>query len=217
MRNKLTGILLAAFFVFGLSGTGDAALLTFDDVVVGATSYAYDGDADGTNDVIFSTTDPSGFNTGGPGPNMTYIDEPGIEGTSLLPTDLRVDFLNGAVNVMGFGFALNSSTETSTASFSLFDASDNLLASKTLLGLFTTTPSGLSSFPEGFLSLAFPNIASYGLFNFDTQFGRYIIDNFQGTFGSTEDITPVPEPSTFLLLGGGLAGLAFYARRRKKE
>ena len=29
--------------------------------------------------------------------------------------------------------------------------------------------------------------------------------------------SPVPEPSTFLLLGGGLAGLAFVARRRRKE
>ena len=28
---------------------------------------------------------------------------------------------------------------------------------------------------------------------------------------------PVPEPSTILLLGGGLAGLAFYTRRRRKE
>ena len=31
----------------------------------------------------------------------------------------------------------------------------------------------------------------------------------------TYDYAPIPEPSTFLLLGGGLAGLAFYRRKRK--
>jgi hypothetical protein len=43
--------------------------------------------------------------------------------------------------------------------------------------------------------------------------------------GTTEDTapafrlngTPVPEPSTFLLLGGGLAGLAFVVRRKRKD
>jgi hypothetical protein len=34
---------------------------------------------------------------------------------------------------------------------------------------------------------------------------------------TSEEPPPIPEPSTFLLLGGGLVGLTFYARRRRKE
>ena len=39
----------------------------------------------------------------------------------------------------------------------------------------------------------------------------------KNAFLLTNDAAPVPEPSTFLLLGGGLAGLAFVVRRRRKE
>ncbi len=36
-------------------------------------------------------------------------------------------------------------------------------------------------------------------------------------FYLTNDASPVPEPSTFFLLGGGLVGLGFVVRRRRKE
>jgi hypothetical protein len=146
---------------------------------------------------------------------MTYIQEPGLEGTALLPTDLRVDFLNGAIGPLKFGFALDSSVSDPSyfASIQVFDAADNLLNSASVVGDFTITspPSGLSSFPEGEVSVSFGGLASYATFNFTSEIGRYIIDNFEGTYGSTESI---PAPATLALLGLGLAGLAATRRRR---
>lgn len=191
-----------------------AALITFDDLVGGATSYGYDGDGDGIADAVFSTSDPAGFNTSGPGTNMLYIQQPGIEGTTLLSPDLRVDFLKGAIGSLGFGFAMSAGVggAPTSVTFSVFDATNALLASTTVDADYTATPLGQSNFPEGLVSLVFAGTASHAIFDFDpTNASRYIIDNFTGTFGSTERI---PEPATLALAGLGLAALGW--RRRSQ-
>lgn len=214
---SITGMIMLSAV---LMSNADAAIITFDNAISGQTTYDFDGDGDGTVDVRFSTTDSAGFNTVGPGPNMTYVNQPGLEGTALLDPDLRVDFLNGAVNMLRFGFALSNSAESDAwfANFRVYDSNNNLLADATEIGRFTPTQQGQSSFPEGLLTVNFSGVAAYGLFNFTSQ-GRYLMDNFEGTFGSTESAqiaaasADTPEPATTALLGAGLAGIALLRRR----
>ena len=194
-------------------GNAQASILTFDDAIFGATSYSFDSDGDLIDDVVFSTTDPGGFRTAGPGAFMSHIDEPGLEGSTHF--DLRVDFLIGAIDYLTFGFALDDFSETSDtwASFSVYDSSDTLLASDFEMGLYTL-PDGInqSNFPEGIIDVTFAGTAAYALFDFNnhvTGGQRYIIDNFEGTFGSTE----IPEPLSLSLLAIGLLGLGFLTKR----
>ena len=95
------------------------------------------------------------------------------------------------------------------------DISGMEIANASQIGDFTVTapPSGLSSFPEGEILLSFAGEAAYATFDFTSQYGRYIVDDFSGTFGSTER-PPLPEPATIALLGLGLAGIGL-SRRRK--
>ena len=187
--HKLLQMACASVFLIAYTDA-NAITLTFDDAISGATSYSFDQDSDGLADAVFSTTDPSGFNTVGPGTNMSYINEPGLEGTTTLSPDLRVDLPYGAVGNLGFGFALSSGSETPnlTVTFNIYDSSNNLLAQTTQLAAFTQpVPPTNSSYPEALVSLPFAGTASYATFDFnDTDASRYIIDNFSGTFGSSE-------------------------------
>jgi hypothetical protein len=210
---KLMVLAFALILFVGGSGEAGAAILNFDDLITGSTSYSFDGDGDGIYDVVFTTTDPFGFNTAGPGSNMSYINEPGLEGTTLLNPDLRVDFLFGALNSLSYGFALLGTENTSTwADFGVYDAGGILIASDFEYGKYTY-PNGVdpSSFPEGRIETSFAGVAAYALFDFNSGGQRYIIDNFEGTFGSHEI---VPEPATLLLLGFGLLAAGLVLRKQ---
>ncbi len=208
MNKKALTCVFALFM--GVSSQNSMAIdiITFDEAINGLESFSFDANNDGLSDVIFSTVDPFGFNTVGPGPNMSYIEEPGLEGTTLLGEDLRVDFLGGAVGNLEFGFALNTFEENHGVTFSVFDKNDNLLNTGFKQAFFTTTPEGVSSFPEAVMSLNFPGVAAYGIFDFDGSLeetemspNRYIIDNFTGTFNAADVNIAAPGslPETALL------------------
>jgi len=163
-------------------------IVAFDSVVNGQTSFGFDGNRDGIVDIIFSTTDPSGFNTVGPGTNQIFIQEPGLEGTSLLRSDLGVKFVEGATGGISFGFALNSSSANAAynVEIDVFDEDGNLLASEVFVANYSDTPSGASSFPEGQVDIEFTGVASYLELDFNSEDGRFIMDNFAGNYESPE-------------------------------
>jgi len=68
-----------------------------------------------------------------------------------------------------------------------------------------------SIFPLG------PGYYIFGDFGGGTGYDGRVDSFYNYDYRLTFDVSPVPEPSTFLLLGGGLIGLAFAVRRRKTE
>lgn len=187
-RLALMAITVGVLLGLGRPAAGEVTL-TFDDAVQGRSYYSYDGNSDGDPDIVLSTSDLGGFNTFGPGLLMLHIQEPGIEGTAMLPEDLRVNFLRGATGSVAFGYALSTGSSDYGVTFSLYDTHGNALGSTSSTAVFhPLSGGGQSAFPENRLSISFAGTAAYGTFDFGTSIAgggvgptRYIVDNLSFT------------------------------------
>ncbi len=209
-----TALLFSPLFVLGISFNahavtiGPVQTIMFDDALNGSTRHFFDGNSDGIADVVFSTPDPFGFNTAGPGSNQLFVQEPGLEGGTEFTPDLRVDFIQGAVSGVGFGFATTSET---TGVFSVHNQAGETLSAQAFSSTFFNLDTGepaeagggpffdgvpvlliddpdivdeprVSGFPEGRIDLPFDGVAAYATIDFNDGFAsRYIVDNFTYT------------------------------------
>ena len=96
-----------------------------------------------------------------------------------------------------------------------YDDNDDGVFDDYFVNIFASDTGVLSVLPDVYADLAG---VPYGTYGFTTEESKATILPFSFTISSARFETPpppAPEPSTFILFFSGLAGLAFYRRKRK--
>ena len=189
---------MALLFSFSLySATSHAAIVTFSDVTEGSKTYSADIDADGADDVIFSTTHESGFEAGYAS-SPTLIKGSGLKAASTSQTDLEVRFKHGLKEYLGFDFAVTTHDDQlgGYVYFWVYDAEGWPIGNSHKL---MAQPTGNPARHEATVWVDLDRTAVSATFNFVTMGGGnwYVIDNFEGTFGPEESLITDPSVAVF--------------------
>ena len=184
-------LFVATFFVLLLSGIASAVTLTFDDL---GLSYGdtFNGNEYASYGVDFSTPDIRLAIGSSMVSSPNSLGAHTTTGNDEFNGTIKMDFTTGFY-VSDLQFTIFNTPFTASA----YDVDGSLLTTLTY-GTDSTQLFDFSGFDVNSVTIS-------GTW--------YAIDDV--TFGQLTPSSPVPEPATFILLGSGLAGLAFYRRKRK--
>lgn len=182
---------------------------TFSTVSSGTLYWTFDFSWSANPDYFDVLNDYKIYMQLGDSSSMTYdINDPELDegiGVNLVWGDiLGIDEYLAYINGGYTGLALMSGSNNIEV---LVDLDADIFSLK--IDSFTANGLPLAG---GILSIDTVRFYTYGTNPTSLYFNPRSFDNVL-----ISTIDPIPEPSTFLLLGSGLAGLAFVARRRKRE